>query len=166
MGKDIIYVFPQYRRPPEIRQPESFKDIAKVVEFLYAHPKDFGIDKTKIGMDGASGAGYIASGAGMILSEQGKAHMLKNIMFIFPMLDDTMWTSYSAANWDFDKFNGPVFKSIFNLHATDMEKQHNDPHMFPTRMSDEVMKNYPDSVFHTVEFDLFRREQRTFAERL
>ena len=147
-------------------QPESFKDVAKVVEYLYTHPKDFGINKDRIGMDGASGAGYIASGAGMILSEQGKSHMLKSIMLIFPMLDDTMWTSYNAANWEYDKVNGPVFKSIFNLHAKDMEHQHNDPHMFPTRMSDAVMKNYPDTVFHTTEYDLFRREQRIFAERL
>ena len=69
MGKDVFYVFPQYRRPPEIRQPESFKDIAKVVEYLYTNDKKFGIDKHKIGIDGASGAGYIASGAGMILAE-------------------------------------------------------------------------------------------------
>lgn len=117
-------------------------------------------------MEGASGAGYVASGAGLILAEQGKSHMLKSIMFIFPMLDDTMWTEYSAANWAFDQYNGPVFKSIFNLHATDMEHQHNDPHMFPTKMSDELIKIYPDSVFHTTEFDLFRREQRVFATRL
>ena len=62
-----MWIFPQYRKPPLVVQPASFIDIADVVEHFYNNPDKYGIDKTKIGIEGGSGGAYVESGALMIL---------------------------------------------------------------------------------------------------
>jgi len=42
--------------------------VALVVEHFYGNPEKYGIDKNKLGIEGASGGGYIVSGVGMIMA--------------------------------------------------------------------------------------------------
>ena len=69
LGNDVVYFLPSYRRPPEIKQPEAFKDVHNFISHLYNNSEAYGIDKSKIGVYGVSGGGYIQSGVGMLLAQ-------------------------------------------------------------------------------------------------
>ena len=59
---------------------------------------------------------------------------------------------------------------MYTLHAgstaADVEARTNDPTLFPAKMSDKLLKNFPGVVIQTVEFDAFMRETKKFADRL
>lgn len=167
-----MIVMPQFRMPPEIKQPDSFRDVGVAVEHFYNNPDKYGIDKTKIGVEGGSGGGYVSAGTGMVMAEQNKSYMIKNIFMQVPMLDDTIFTKIPHDQMtEMEKLNSEPFKSMYALHANSTEnlnraiKTH-DPHLFPSYMSDETLAKFPDSAIITVEFDSFLRETNAFAKRL
>lgn len=67
-GEDIVYFTPAFRRPPEVINPQSFRDVYNFIVHLYQNGAKYSIDKTKIGVYGNSGGGYIQSGLGLLLS--------------------------------------------------------------------------------------------------
>ena len=87
------------------------------VEYFYNHADKFGIDKTKIGMEGASGGGYLLSGALMILAEHNNSHMVKSAFFQIPMLDDTIWTMPEKDMTPVEAWDQVPFRSAMVVHA-------------------------------------------------
>lgn len=57
-------------------------------------------------------------------------------------------------------------KTVYQLHATDFEKQQNDDQVYPGRTTDDILKMYPPTVIWTSEYDLLRRDNEVFAEKL
>ena len=55
---------------------------------------------------------------------------------------------------------------MYELLATDFEGQHDDPDLYPGKMSDEDLKTLPMTVVHTSEFDFVRRETLAIKDRL
>ena len=93
-----------------------------------------------MGIEGASGGGYIISGVGMILAQRNKEFMLKSAFMQQPMLDDTIWTDVPPEKRTFiEAMDARPFESLFKLHARDLVAQHNDPNLFPSKMSDELL---------------------------
>ena len=52
------------------------------------------------------------------------------------------------------------------MHATDYDAQQNDDQLYPGRTTDDILKKYPPTVIWTSEFDTYRRDNETFANRL
>ena len=125
------------------------------IKHLYNKSDLYGINKNKIGVYGVSGGGYIQSGLGMILAQNGDAHMVKSFFMITPMLDDTVWTTKKEDLNFVEYMQLPVSKSMMSFHAKDFENQHDDPNLYPSKMSEKLLKNFPRTVLSSVEFDTF-----------
>jgi len=93
--------------------------------------------------------------------------MIKSVLMKTPMLDDTIWTSIPKDEMTWIEQNDQItFESIFGQHATDLKAQHNDPNLFPSKMSDDLLKKFPDAFVTSLEFDSFLRETNKFVDRL
>ena len=60
----------------------------------------------------------------------------------------------------------PFFKSVMSFHATDFEHQHDDTNLYPSKMSESLIKKFPRTVLASTEFDVFYTETVKFAKRL
>ena len=55
---------------------------------------------------------------------------------------------------------------MYKLHATDFDNQKNDELLYPGKASDNILKQYPQTVIWTSEFDMYRRDNEKFGQRL
>ena len=147
-------------------QPAAFEDVYHLLAHLYNEPDKYDIDKTKIGVYGVSGGGYVQSGVGMILAQKDQAYMAKSFYIITPMLDDTTWTTKREELNEVEYYKRPISKSAFSFHAKGFKDQVNDPNLYPSKMSETLLKKFPRTVMASTEFDTFKTETDKFAQRL
>ena len=81
------------------------------------------------------------------------------------MLDDTLFNGKTKLNW-YEKGEGDRIKSIMKCHAIDIDKQENDPYLYPAKMSDKLLAKIPPVVLTTTEFDIYLKEVTKFKNRL
>ena len=162
----MVTFSPAYRRPPFDMAPAAFEDVYHLIAHLYNKSDTYGLDKTKIGVYGASGGGYVMSGVGMILAQKDEAHMVKSFYMFTPMLDDTVWTTKKEELNAVELYMKDNLKSIFSFHAKGFKNQLNDTNLYPSKMSEQLIKKFPKTVMATTEFDIFRTETDKFAQRL
>lgn len=137
-----------------------------MIALLYKNPEKYGIDKNQIGVYGVSGGGYELSGAGMILAQKNHSYMAKSFYMITPMLDDTTWTMPTEKLNAQELFKRPISKSTMAIHAEGFKDKVNDPNLYPSKMSDALLKKFPRTIVASVEFDTFKHETDKFVDRL
>ena len=77
-----------YRLAPQVRYPVCTEDCFAVLNAVYAHPEDFGVDRSHISVCGDSAGGTIAAVTAMMAARAG-IPLDKQVM-IYPCVDMTM----------------------------------------------------------------------------
>ena len=122
------------------------------------------IDAEQVALIGESGGACIVLGVAQMLVASGQQHLVKMMVLEWPMVGATLtggvtpdWTSYELGTRDQDV--------VYGYMSTDLERQRNDPLIYPIKMSDEVIKQLPRAFILTSEFDFYRRDSSKIAAR-
>ena len=157
---EVVVFNVDYRRPPETKCPNNILDFYEALKYISCHSDILGIDNTKIAIAGESGGGYICFGTMVLLSQRNESNIVKLAIPDIPMSDDD---SFYLLNTGMINI---VIKKLWTLIANDVEKQKNDPLLFPGKASDEIFANMPPIVLLEAEFDIFLAENKRLAKRL
>jgi acetyl esterase len=83
---EMVVLNVDYRLAPEHKAPLGVLDAYAAVKFAHQYADDLGIDKTRIGIMGDSGGGYITTAVGMILAQTNESHLVR---FQLPLIPQT-----------------------------------------------------------------------------
>ena len=114
---------------------------------------------------GESAGACICLGVAQELIKRKEEKLASMIFISWPMIGDKLcgeptsdWTSYETAFRDQDKF--------YEAMSMDLDKQRDDPYIYPIKMHDSVLKRLPKTVIITSEFDCYRSDSSKMAARL
>ena len=64
---NCVLVLPDFRNAPEAKTPKGMKDVYNAFMHVYDNHLEYGIDKNRISMTGASGGSFLALGASIMM---------------------------------------------------------------------------------------------------
>jgi len=74
---EMVVINVDYRLAPEYKAPLGVLDSYAALKFAVQNADALGIDKSRIGIFGDSGGGYICTGVGMILAQTNESHLVR-----------------------------------------------------------------------------------------
>lgn len=97
----------EYRLSPETPYPGPLEDCYAGLKWVYDHAGEIGVDRSRLGIGGASAGGGLAAGLALLARDRGEVPLAFQLL-IYPMIDDRMTTASSA--WEVP---------IWNPHSND-----------------------------------------------
>ena len=77
----------EYRLAPEHPHPAPVEDCYAGLKWLAAHTDEFGVDKSRIAIGGASAGGGLAAGLALLTRDRAEVELAYQLL-IYPMIDD------------------------------------------------------------------------------
>ena len=154
-----------YRLAPGTKCPNNVKDFYMAIKYVANNAEKLGIDPSKIAIAGDSGGGYICLGAEVLLAQNDETDLVKLAIPGIPMTDDYHFSD-SAAMTKEEREMCPMQRKIWTLIAADMEKQKQDPLLFPGKASTELLQKFPPTIIFEAEFDIYITEATRMAYKL
>lgn len=152
-----------YRLAPEHPFPTPAEDVYSSLEWLHAHAAEEGIDKTRIGICGASAGGGLAAGAALMARDRGLSPALARLLLVYPMLDDRTTVGKNDALTPFLTWTARHNELGWEAYLKDV-KGEVSPYAAPARAKD--LSGLPRTYIDVGGLDLFRDEDVDFAARL
>ena len=90
-----MVVSTDYRKAPETSYPGPLEDCYASLLWTWEHADELGIDRTLLGIAGASAGGGLAAGLGLLARDRGEIALAFQLL-IYPMIDDTITTESSS----------------------------------------------------------------------
>lgn len=84
-----------YRLAPETPYPGPLDDCYAALRWVHDHADELGVDRSRIGIGGASAGGGLAAGLGLLARDRGEVPVAFQLL-VYPMLDDRQITVSSA----------------------------------------------------------------------
>ena len=81
---NMVVLNVDYRLAPEHKAPLGVLDAYAAVKFAHQYADNLGIDRSRIGIMGDSGGGYICSAVGMVLAQTNESHLVRFQMPLIP----------------------------------------------------------------------------------
>ena len=162
---NVVIFNVDYRLAPETKCPNNVKDFYMVIKYVTSNAGQLGIDPSKIAIGGESGGGYICLGAEVLLAQNDEADLVKLAIPGIPMVDDYLFSDPAAMTKE-ERENCFMVRKMWKLIADDMEKQKQDPLLFPGKASTEILQKFPPTIILEVEFDMFITEATRLAYKL
>ena len=91
----IVGVSVEYRLAPETPYPGPLEDCYAGLSWVFGHAEQLGIDRSRIGIAGASAGGGLAAGLALLTRDRGQLELAFQ-MLIYPMIDDRRVTPSSS----------------------------------------------------------------------
>jgi acetyl esterase/lipase len=158
----IVGVSVEYRLAPETPYPGPLEDCYAGLAWVFDHADELGIDRTRVGIAGASAGGGLAAGLALLTRDRGQLDLAFQ-MLIYPMIDDRRVTPSSS--WDV-----PIWSPANNefgwrsylgpLHGTEQIP----PYAAATRATD--LTGLPPAFVCVGTMDGFCDEDIEYAQRL
>lgn len=152
-----------YRLAPEWRAPAAAEDGYLAYTWLNERANEFGIDRARMGIAGASGGGAIAAATALMVRDRG-APTPRLLSLSYPMLDDRNETASSReitdlGIWD-RRTNLLAWQAVL---GDDFGCAAVTPYQAAGRATD--LSNLPPTFVAVGELDVFRDEDVAFATR-
>lgn len=80
-----------YRLSPEHKCPAGIMDSYAALKWLHANAEKYGVDKSRIGVMGCSGGGWIASGLSYHLAKNDESSLVKTMFLHIPQMFKDNW---------------------------------------------------------------------------
>lgn len=154
-----------YRLAPETKCPNNVKDFYMAIKYIIANAESLGIDASKVAIAGDSGGGYICLGAEVLLAQNDETDLVKVAFPGIPMVDDYLFSDPAAMTKE-ERDGHLTMRKVWKLIAADMEKQKDDPLLFPGKASSEILEKFPPTIIVEAEFDMFITEATRMANKL
>jgi acetyl esterase len=158
-----IYVAVEYRRSPENPFPAAPNDALKILKFLAKNAQTFGGNPTKIGLMGDSAGGDLAAVVVLMNRDQKLNIPIAFQVLIYPDTDLTesseSWQKYGEFTPGIISKNNKDRNIAIYANGSDLK----NPYLSPLYAD---LKNFPNSLVLTAEFDPQHDEGEQFAEKL
>ena len=162
---DVVVFNVDYRLAPETKCPNNVKDFYMAIKYVIENAEKLGIDAKKIAIAGDSGGGYICLGAEVMLAQNDETNLVKLALPGIPMVDDYLFSD-PAAMTNEERESAMVMRKVWKCIAADLEKQKEDPLLFPGKASTELLEKFPPTIIVEGEFDMFITEATRMAYKL
>jgi len=162
---NIVVFNVEYRLAPETKCPNNVKDFYEAIKYVSNNAEALGIDASKIAIAGDSGGGYICFGAEVLLAQNNETDLVKLAIPGIPMTDDYHFSDPAPMTKE-EREMCYMQRKIWKLIAADMEKQKQDPLLFPGKASNDLLKKFPPTIIWEAEFDMYITEATRMAFKL
>jgi acetyl esterase/lipase len=102
----IVGVSVDYRLAPETPYPGPLEDCYAALAWVFRNADDLGVDRSRIGICGASAGGGLAAGLALLARDRGDLDIAFQLL-IYPMIDDRM--ANPSSGWEV-----PVWTPTYN----------------------------------------------------
>ncbi|MCA9965064.1 MAG: alpha/beta hydrolase [Anaerolineales bacterium] len=154
----------EYRLAPEHPFPAPLEDCYAALKWLADNADQFGVNKARIAIGGASAGGGLAAGLGLLARDRAEVTVCYQLL-IYPMIDDT-----NIAQAGPDVPDAPLWTRASNLLGwraylnQEPGSEGVSPYAAPTRAED--VSGLPPTYIGVGTPDLFRDEDIAYAQRL
>ena len=155
----------EYRQTLQTKDPNNARDFYAVIKHVSENAAELGIDSSKIAISGEGVGGYICFGAMVMLAQNDESSLVKLAMPDIPMVGDLAFSDPMAMTKE-ERETSFMMRKTWRLIASDMDKQKEDPLLFPGKASDELLAKMPPTIILECEFDMFLTEAGRMANRL
>lgn len=153
-----------YRLAPENPFPAPVEDCYAGLKWLYSHAGEFGVDRSRIAIGGASGGGGLCAGLALLVRDRGEVPVIFQLL-IYPMIDDRNATPASYAITDPRMWNRNSNHLGWKAYlGRDGGGADVSPYAAASRATD--LKNLPPAYIPVGALDLFVDENIEYAQRL
>lgn len=161
-----IVVSVEYRLAPEYRFPTALMDCYEAAKALYTNRFILNTEPERITLAGDSAGGNLAAAVSLMARDRGEFFPNRQIL-IYPVLnnDYTEASPYPSvmANGKDYLLTAAKMEDYLNLYQRD-EKDRENKYFAP--MLENDLRNLPDTLILTAEYDPLRDEGEHFAKRL
>ena len=91
----MVGVSVEYRLAPETPYPGPLEDCYAGLRWVHEHAAEIGVDRTSVGIGGASAGGGLAAGLALLARDRGELPVAYQLL-IYPMIDDRQVTTSSG----------------------------------------------------------------------
>ncbi len=154
----------EYRLAPEHPFPAPVEDCYAALKWLAASAEEFGVNRARIAIGGASAGGGLAAGLGLLVRDRGEIDVCYQLL-IYPMIDDTNVDQAGPG-----VPNAPVWSRASNLLGWQAYLGQEpgsagvSPYAAASRAED--VSGQPPTYIGVGTPDLFREEDIAYARRL
>ncbi|MDQ2837639.1 MAG: alpha/beta hydrolase fold domain-containing protein [Actinomycetota bacterium] len=152
-----------YRLAPEHRYPAAVEDCYAVLEWIYQHGGELGLDPRRLAVGGESAGGNLASVISMLSRDRGGPAIAAQVA-ISPVYGHPSdgYESYRLFAQGYG-MTAEVMSFFFEQYV-ESSANLDDPYLLPLRSAD--LAGLPRALVLTAEFDVLRDEGEEFARRL
>ena len=164
LGLNCVVASVEYRLAPEHPFPAPLEDCYAALKWFSSNASDFGVNKGRIAIGGASAGGGLAAGLGLLARDRAEVDVCYQLL-IYPMIDDTNVEQASDSVPD-----APLWTRANNLIGwrsylgQEPGSDGISPYAAATRAED--LSGLPPTYIGVGTPDLFRDEDIDYAQRL
>jgi len=156
----------EYRLAPETKCPDNIMDFYNCLRYIIENAKQWNLDTEKIIISGESGGGYIVFGTMVVLATRDESHLVRAAFPIIPMISDYCFSDPEAMTLEERMTVKQGMNLMWKYIAKDLDTDKNDPLLFPSKASDELIRKMPPTIIFSAEFDIFITESERMARRM
>jgi acetyl esterase len=163
-GAQAAVVFVDYERSPEARYPIAVEQVYATAKYVTEHPKEFGVDASRLAVVGDSVGGNMAAAFTLLAKQRGGPQIDQQVLF-YPVTDANFETG------SYNQFaNGPwltkqAMKWFWDAYLPDAEKR-KEPTASPLQASIEQLNGLPPALIIVDENDVLRDEGEAYGRKL
>ena len=154
----------EYRLAPENPYPAPVEDCYAALKWLSIHSDEFGVEKSRIAIGGASAGGGLAASLALLARDRKEVEVAFQLL-IYPMIDDRNITPASDAFPDtfvWSRENNLIGWKSYLGHEPGVEGV--SPYAAACRATD--LSGLPSAYISVGDLDLFLNENIEYAQRL
>ncbi len=154
----------EYRLAPEHPFPAPVEDCYAALKWLAAHSADFGVNKSRIAIGGASAGGGLAAGLALLTRDRAEVEVAFQLL-IYPMIDDR--NIAPASGTTLDTFVWSRQNNLMGWRAY-LGREPGGAAVSPYAAASRAtnLKGLPPAYIPVGDLDLFLDENITYAQRL
>ena len=156
-----VVISVDYRLAPEHKFPAAVDDAYAATRYVAEHPREFGIDATRIAVGGDSAGGTLAAAVTLMARERG-APAIKFQLLIYPL---TTYDDQSSSMREFDGYflTTPLMEWFAGCYlASPADKSS----VYASPMNAQDVSGLPPAMVMTAECDPLRDQGEAYARRL
>jgi len=151
----------EYRLAPETPYPGPLEDCYAGLKWVYENASRLGIDRSRLGIGGASAGGGLAAGLALLARDRGEVALAFQLL-IYPMIDDRMVNA--SAKWEVPIWTPRSNDAGWRAYLGDYFGGDVPPYAAATRATD--LAGLPPAYVMVGALDAFLDEDVEYAMRL
>ena len=162
---DVVVVSVDYRLAPEDPWPAGLDDCYSALAWFHIESDDLGVDRSRIGISGASAGGGLCASLALLAKERGGPGICFQYLGI-PELDDRLDTPSMRAFIDTPLWNRPAAEQSWAHYLGDLVGGDVPITAAPGRATADDLSDLPPAYISTMQFDPLHDEGILYAMRL
>ena len=161
-GTTVLFV--EYALSPEDKFPVAIDQAYAALEYIYAHPSDFGIDRNRIFLAGDSSGANLATVACLLVGQRHGPTIMGQLLFyptVSAAMDTASYHEFSEGPW-LTRRSMEWFWTEYLPEETDRT----NPLVSPLCATMNELRSFPPTLLITGECDVLRDEGEAYARKL